>query len=184
MANLPSLFRPGSLWSRRESPFQELNRLQRQMDRMFDEVSNYWPEESRFFGTTPVAGFAPACDVEDTDTHTLLSFDLPGMKKEDIRIEMFENELRVSGERQEEHEEKSRTRTQVERFRGNFYRSFTLPAGIKAEQIETEYADGVLRIAIPHVEAVLGKPIAIGQGKPGFFQKLLSGKKEESKKVA
>jgi hypothetical protein len=42
----------------------------------------------------------------------------------------------------------------------------------------------VLRIAIPHVEAVLGKPITIGQGKPGFFQKLLSGKKEDSKKVA
>jgi HSP20 family protein len=92
------------------------------MERMFDEVNNYWPEESRFFSAAPASGFAPACDVEDTETHTLLSFDLPGMKKEDIRIEMFENELRVSGERQEEHEEKSRSRTQVERYRGNFYR--------------------------------------------------------------
>jgi HSP20 family protein len=151
------------------------------MERVFDEMGSNWREEALVSPRS--AGFTPACDVEETDHHYVMSFDLPGIKKEDIRIELSNHTLRVSGERHEEHEEKGRQRTQIERSYGSFSRSFTLPETIKADQIETEYADGVLRIAVPKVESSKAQRIPIGEARPGLFQKLLGHKKEEAGKV-
>ena len=183
-ANLPSFFRPGALWARSESPFRELNRLQRQLDRMMEE----WPFSEESWRPSAMAGavMTPAVDVEETDTHYILSFDLPGIKKEDLKVELLNNELRVSGERKEEHEEKTKTRFQSERFQGNFFRSFSLPMEVKPEQIETHYSDGVLRIGVPKAEAAKSHLIQIAEGKQGLFQKLLgqTKKKTEPEKAA
>ncbi len=180
MANLPSLFRPGSLWSRSENPFRELNRLQRQVDRMFEEMGGGWSEE---LPASRSWGFSPACDVQETDSHYLMSFDLPGVKKDDIHIDLVGNELRVSGERHEEHETKGTSRYQMERAHGSFTRTFTLPQGIRPEQIETDYRDGVLHVAVPKLESAKSHRIQIGEGRPGLFQRLLGGKKEEAGKA-
>lgn len=144
-------------------PFSEFNRLQRQVERLFDQT------------------MAPAYEVDETESHYLMSFDLPGVPKEDIRINLQDNTLTVSGARKEEREEKGKDYYQTERSYGSYERSFTLPAGIKAEQIEADYRNGVLRVAVPKGEASKGQQIKIGEGKAGFWDRLLSHKKEESR---
>ena len=171
MANLPSFFR-------RESPFRELSRMQRQIDRIFDELSVPWGEE--ILPLSGRAAFTPACDVQETDNHYLMSFDLPGVKKDDLKIELIGNELCVSGERRESREEKSAAHRQWERSYGAFSRSFTLPQGVKADQIETDYRDGVLHVAVPKTEGAKAQRISIGE-RPGLMQKLLGHRKEEKK---
>ena len=109
--------------------------------------------------------FLPSVDVEDSGDHFLLSFDLPGMKKDNVKISVQENVLTVSGERKDEREEKTKTKYLSERYYGSFSRSFTLPAGIRAENIEADYRDGVLKINIPKAAASKGREIKIGEGK-------------------
>src|SRR4051812_4608007 len=85
------------------NPMREMNRMQHQINRIFD---SFFTEP---FGPRDLlpqleeeAEFAPACDVAENDTHYLISFDLPGVKKEDVKIDLRDNQLTVSGERKEE----------------------------------------------------------------------------------
>ena len=134
MKNLPSLF---------QDPFRELSRMQRQMDQLFDQ------------------SWTPSTDIEETESHYVMSFDLPGVKKEDIKVELNENMLTVSGERKDEHEEKSKGRFLKETFHGAFTRSFALPAGVSPEQIESSYKDGVLRLSVPKAQAAKARRIKV-----------------------
>lgn len=128
--------------------------------------------------------FQPSCDVSETKEHYLVSFDMPGMKKEDIKIEVQGNELVISGERHREVRDKQGEATlRHERMYGKFERSFTLPATIAADKIEAHYEDGVLNIALPKAEAAKGRTIQIQSGQEGFFSKLLGSKKEASKEL-
>jgi len=177
MSNLPSFWRDSS-FSGSSNPFRELTRMQRQMDTLFNDL---WTNGAVGQESSMMSSFTPSCDVEETEAHYLMSFDLPGVKKEDIKVELRDGQLTVSGERNENREEKKKNRSTTERFHGSFQRSFTLPAGLKPEQIETEYKDGVLRIAVPKTEAVKTHQIKISEGKPGFWDKLLGHKKEDAK---
>jgi len=178
MANFPSLFRPGSLWSGSNSPFRELNRMQRQIDRLLNDMMG---GEGITGGEMKPSAFMPPVDVQEADDHYVLSFDMPGVKKEDLHIELSGTELCVWGERKQEHEERSRSQYRSERSYGEFSRTFTLPEGIRAEQIQSDYHDGVLHVAIPKMERAEEKSqqIQIGSGDPGFFQRLLGHGKAE-----
>jgi HSP20 family protein len=142
-----------------------------------------WNPGSFDLQMSPISGpaFTPSCDLEETETHYLMSFDLPGVKKDDIKIDLRDDVLTVSGERKEEREEKNGQKYQSERFLGTFMRSFQVPAGLKPEQVEAHYADGVLRVAVPKTETAKAQQIKISEGKAGFWDKLLGKKKEESK---
>lgn len=122
--------------------------------------------------------FNPSCDVEETDTHYVFSFDLPGISKDDIKIEVLDNQLTVSGERKYERKDEN-NRHLVERHYGSFQRSFMLPGDVKSDNIEASYENGVLTLGVPKAEAVKPRQIKIGEGKPGFLGKLLS--KDEKK---
>lgn len=125
--------------------------------------------------------FQPSCDVSESDDHYLVSFDMPGIKKEDIKIEVQKNQLLISGER---------LRTQGreaglynERRYGKFERTFTLPATVNPEKIEAQFEDGVLNIALPKAEVAKPKTIQIQTGPSSFFSKLLGSKKESPKEL-
>lgn len=161
---LPSVWRNERNWS----PFREMNRLQRRMDRLFDELTSEpisstirpieeWPELT--------TEFTPACDVSETDTHYLISFDLPGMKKDEVKIECRDRTLIVSGERKQESKEELKGRLSQERFYGAFTRTFTLPVNVNFEQTEANFESGVLQIALPKVEVTQAKQIPIKEGK-------------------
>lgn len=123
--------------------------------------------------------FSPACDVQETDSHYLMSFDVPGVSKDDIKIELLDNRLTVSGERKYESEnDRERGHHVRERYYGSFQRSFTLPTTVDEAKVEANFKDGVLEIAVPKAEAAKSREIRIGDGKAGLFSKLL-GKKGE-----
>lgn len=172
---LPSLFREDSDYFA-NGIMTRMNQLQRQMEKMFDDF------QYESFPTFPALSneFIPNTDLEEAGDHYLLSMDLPGMKKEDIKIEFRNNILTVAAERSEESETKGRNRYRANRYYGAFERSFNLPEDVKADQIATEYKDGVLRIAIPKTPASKAQQIPVGQAKPGFFEKLL---KHEQKAI-
>ncbi len=177
MNNLPSLF--DRTFS--QGPLKEMKHLQRQMDRLFNQFSNNGlPDLASDFIPTPA--FAPTCDVNETETHYLLSFDLPGVKKDEINVDVQGNTLTVSGERKEERAENKKGNFLSERFYGSFERSFTLPTEVNADQIVANYADGVLSLALPKTEPTPRKQIKIAEDKSGFMEKFLSHKKEETKK--
>jgi len=106
----------------------------------------------------------PAMDLVETDEHLVLRADLPGLRKEDVELEVKDGVLTVSGERKAEHEEKSQGFYRVERSFGRFSRSMTVPDGIDAESITADFDDGVLEVRIPKPAERKPHRIAIGGG--------------------
>lgn len=103
----------------------------------------------------------PSLDLSETDTAVQVRMDVPGMKAEDIDIEISGNSLRVSGQRKEEKEEKAKTWHRVERRCGSFSRTVTLPCAVKEGQAKAEYADGVLTLSIPKAEEAKTRHIKV-----------------------
>lgn len=143
-------------------------------DRVVDSFAN--PSFAR------TAGFVPTCDIQENQSQYVVSFDMPGVHKEDIKIEVQGNQLMVSGERR--HEMSSGDRESAlrrERSYGKFERTFTLPQSVQTEKIEAHYENGVLNLVIPKAEAAKGRTIQIQSGSGGVFSKLLGSKKENNK---
>ena len=134
-----------SVW--RRDPFAALR------DEMNQLRSRVWgdDDESWFSGA-----IAPSVDLSETDTAVEVRMDLPGVKPKDIDIQVSGNTLTVSGQREEEKEEKGRTFHRVERTSGSFSRSLTLPTAVNEGEVAAEYHDGVLFITLPKNE--IAKP--------------------------
>ncbi len=129
------------------------------------------------------ADFLPTCDITETKDHYLVSFDIPGVKKENIKIEVQGNTLVISGERKREmNESKTEAAIRHERIYGKFERTFELANSIDADKIEAQYDNGVLNVAVPKAESTKGHTVQIKTGEDGFFSKLLS-KKEGAKEL-
>ena len=179
--NLPEMLQRGN-WN----PARELSRLQRGIDRIFDDffmpgvTSGLSPD--LLIGAESQPAFLPACDIEETSDHFKLSFDLPGVSKDDVKIEMRGNQLVVSGERKEEQERQQGSRFSQERYYGSFLRTFTLPTEVDANRIEAAYQDGVLQIALPKSEIARPKQIEIKEKKSGVVHKLTQDKTDKQDK--
>lgn len=105
---------------------------------------------------------SPAIDVEETDSEYLVYADLPGVKKEDINVECSENQLTITAERKYESVE-GRKRDRQERFYGKYQRSFTLPQGIRADNIQADFSNGELVVHVPKGEESKARKIEIGE---------------------
>jgi HSP20 family protein len=112
--------------------------------------------------------FVPQGQISENETHYAISLDMPGMKKEDIKVEFLGKRLTVTGERQRLGNMESTQK---------FARAFELPKAVDSSQIEAQYQDGVLNIAIPKAAEAQPRSIEIKSGSSGFFEKLLSPKK-------
>lgn len=125
----------------------------------------------------PINNSAPY-EVTETDAAYLLSLDAPGLKKEDVKIEVNGNSLHISGESRREYRDDGKAVSG--RSHRQFSRSFTLPDSIDNSRIEANLEDGVLQIAIPKSEAAKPRKIEIAasSGKDGFFTKFLGPKKD------
>lgn len=104
--------------------------------------------------------FTPACEVRDIEQYFTISLDIPGIKKEEIDLEVKENELHISGERKFAKNEKDNV-VRSERRYGKFSRVFTLPQNVKADAIEARFEDGVLEIVLPKEEKAQTRKITI-----------------------
>jgi HSP20 family protein len=94
-------------------------------------------------------GWAPSVEVEQTNGMLKVKADLPGMKKEDIKVEATSEGLVIQGERRDQHEEKKEGYYRSERSYGKFYRMLPLPEGAELDKAKADYVNGVLEVAVP-----------------------------------
>ncbi|MDE2488594.1 MAG: Hsp20/alpha crystallin family protein [Alphaproteobacteria bacterium] len=128
--------------------------LQREFNRLFDELGSSWE-------TFTEARLAPSMDVADTGEGFEVSVELPGMKREDVKISIDGDMLTVSGEKKAEKETKENNYRVVERTYGEFSRSIYLPRSVDASKITAVMSDGVLKITAPKRPEAQTKTIEI-----------------------
>lgn len=146
-------------WKARESGldlFEDLEDFQRDMNRLFN-VTLHRPLKLGNGG----ALWAPAIDIVDEKDQIKVKADLPGMKKEDIEINLENDVLTLKGEKKEEKETKEKDFIRSERYYGAFHRAFTLPASVDASKVNASYKDGVLEITLPKKEGAKPKQIKV-----------------------
>lgn len=120
------------------------------LDEFFNESLNYRKDS-----------FMPSVDISETENEFEVSVALPGMKKEDITVDLENGRLSIGGERKFENEENGKNFHRVESSFGSFNRSFQLPDTINEDSIEAKYNNGVLNIAIAKSEEKVKKQIKI-----------------------
>ena len=145
----PRFTQPGDRWSLRSNgwdPYSELARLQRQMNRLFDESFS-----GRSWRTGISAGdtYDLSTDIQGTKDKYVVSMDIPGMEKKNIDVEVKNNTLLVSGERTNENEENDKNYYRQERSFGYFSQSLPLPDDADSSGISVDYNKGVLKIELP-----------------------------------
>jgi HSP20 family protein len=138
-------------------PIHDVGTIRDDIDRIFDG----------FFGkirpgrTTLDSYWTPLIDLEETEDSVRVRAELPGMKKDEIKISLDGDHLHLSGERKQEKEEKEKTYHRIERSYGRFERVIPLPTEVEKEKVKAVYTDGVLQITLPKSENVKPKEIAI-----------------------
>lgn len=138
---------------------RDMRNLQREIDRLFD---SFFPTRSSGSDDESTqAVWAPRVDLAESDDAYHIHVDLPGLNREDLNINYQDNQLTISGQRREEMTEKDGEYVRVERSFGNFYRSFTLPKSVNADDIEATYENGVLNIEVPKAEESKPRQIEI-----------------------
>jgi HSP20 family protein len=114
------------------------------VDRLFDEIIH------RPWGfTRGVQGWNPSIDLYETPEAFVLEADLPGVKKQDVKVEVEGNDLILQGERSSERSHSSDRFYCQERHSGRFVRRMTLPESVKKEEIRAEFSEGVLQVILP-----------------------------------
>jgi HSP20 family protein len=131
-------------------PFAMLRDMSLDLERVFEEGA--WPTfRWPFLRTKPLEGgaFTPAIDVFVKENRLFTRVDLPGLKKEDVKVEVLDGQLMISGERKHEVEEKKEDFYRCEREYGSFYRAVPLPEGVKLEDVKATFDSGVLEVSVP-----------------------------------
>jgi HSP20 family protein len=105
--------------------------------------------------------FVPEANVVETEKTVEVTLDLPGMKPEDVKLEVREGRLCVSGEKREEKEEKGKTFHRIERRTGSFLRTIPLPAVVDDTKAEAKFVEGVLKVTLPKTLEALPKAIPV-----------------------
>ncbi len=133
---------------RRWEPARELDSLQHEVSRLFGSFFDSQtgrPDD----GATALRRWVPATDLVEEGEHYVLRADLPGVNEDDVKVELDDHVLTVSGQRGSENEQRGDGYRRVERSFGSFSRSLRLPEGVDPEQIQASFERGVLEVTIP-----------------------------------
>ena len=125
---------------RNRNPFEGLTSWFDNIDRCFD---------ADFFTRPPEKNWSPSLDIQEKNGTYMVKADLPGLKKEDIHLELGDGYLTLTGERKYEQEENEDNYRRIERTHGTFQRSLKVPEGLTEKDIKAKYRDGVLEVTIP-----------------------------------
>lgn len=142
----------------RYNPWQSLDDLHKEIDRMFH--SRLFPAEGEEALAT--TDWTPAADIKEEDDKFVIHADIPGVKPEDIDVSMENGVLTIKGERESEKKEEREGYKRVERAYGSFMRRFSLPDTADADNISAKSVDGVLEVVIPKQEKPQPKRITVG----------------------
>ena len=135
------------------NPWHGLMRMQRQMNRLFDQFDG---EDE-----TPMVTYAPRMNVTDMEDHIEVTAELPGLNRDQVKLEINDGVLTISGEKTDELEKKDRNLYISERVFGTFRRSFQLPSQVDVNKVEASFKDGILNVNLPKVEEAKPKQIEI-----------------------
>jgi HSP20 family protein len=116
-----------------------------------------WPSFEKDTETT----WIPRVDINETDKEIIIDAELPGIKKEDIKVEVKDNVLTISGERNLEKKSETSTTKTIERHYGKFERSFGLPETVTTEKVNAKFKDGILTLSLPKIEKAIPKQISV-----------------------
>jgi HSP20 family protein len=125
------------------SPFSMMRRLTEEMDRAFSSTFGLHPR----FGESGM--WSPAIEVRERNNQLEITAELPGLGKDDVKVEMTDEGVVIQGERKQETESEEGGVHRSERSYGRFYRLIPIPDSAKADQAKAEFKDGMLRIRVP-----------------------------------
>jgi len=132
-----------------QNPFSLLRQMTSELDRVFGEWPSFgWPSFEAV-ATRQALAWSPKIDVFERDNRLITRVDLPGVKKEEVSVEVTDGHLALSGQRKRETEEKKDNFYRSEREYGSFYRAVPLPDGVKLEDVKANFFDGVLEVSVP-----------------------------------
>lgn len=138
------------------SPFEQLNALQHEINRLFDLPLAPLSRAGEVFG-----GWSPALDLYEDKDNLFVRVEVPGFRKEDLEVSFHDGALTISGERKAEPKSEATEAHRSERFYGRFHRTVGLPKPIKADKIKANYKDGVLAVTLPKTEEARPKQIEV-----------------------
>jgi HSP20 family protein len=136
----PFMISPWEFFS--SNPFSVMRRMSEEMDDFFNEARGGTRRSSR-------GSWAPAIDVAERDGKYVVHADLPGLKPEEVKVQLRDNALIIEGERRSQHEENQGGIHRSERRYGQFYRAIPLPEGVNPDQVNAHFENGVLEITAP-----------------------------------
>lgn len=140
-----------TLW-KEKSPTHLLDDLKSQLDRWFgDYFTKNKPaaEPESIFSETGTLMRFPAVDIEERSNTYVVRAEIPGMGKDEIKVEYRDGYLTIRGEKKFEHEDKRKDFHRIERSYGSFQRTFEIPGEVNTEAIKADYKNGVLEISLP-----------------------------------
>jgi HSP20 family protein len=139
-------------WHPVNNVLDEFSQIHRALDSVFDNWRG---------GSSGEMSFMPAVDIIERENIFDIRIELPGVKKEDVKITVNNGVLTVKGEKKVEQEKKGENYHRVERSYGSFQRSFNLPTTVSSDKIEASYDNGVLNVSVPKIEEAKPKEIEV-----------------------
>jgi len=143
----------------RFDPFEDMGRLQREVNRLFEDNSRSTGRNGAELASTPT--WAPAVDIFEDREEIVVKAELPGLKQQDIDIELTGDTLTLKGERKFEDTQRKDNYVRVERAYGSFHRSFTIGVPVKHDSVRASYRDGLLEIHLPKSEETKPKKVLV-----------------------
>lgn len=139
-------------------PFRELEDISSRLNRIFGRTTTR-PEPDREMLAT--ADWTPSVDISETDTAYLVKGEIPGVKKEDVRVTIQDSMLTIQGERKQEKEEKGKKFHRIERSYGSFVRSFRVPDDVDENKVKAEFKDGMINVTLPKSAKAKAKAVEV-----------------------
>jgi HSP20 family protein len=140
----------------RYNPWSEMNSLQRQLNRMFDDVLT--PATLADFGNFSKV---PAAELTENEENLVLKLEVPGMQPAELNIEATAKSISISGERKSETQTEEEGKTRTEFRYGSFQRVIPLPVRIQNTEVKAEYKNGILYLTLPKAEAEKNKVVKV-----------------------
>jgi HSP20 family protein len=138
-------------------PFRELQDVSSRLNRIFGRTERADSDN----GMLAVADWMPSVDISETDTAYLIKGEIPGVKKEDVKVTIEDGMLTIQGERKQEKEEKGKKFHRVECSYGSFMRSFRVPDDADESKVKAEFKDGMLNVTLTKNPKAKAKSSAI-----------------------
>jgi HSP20 family protein len=135
------------------TPINVVRKFSEEMDRLFEDFGGRgWLTPMLDKAQLPQGPWSPQVEIFEQGNDLVLRVDLPGLTKDDVNVEIANGGITIEGERHNEHEEKGEGYFRSERSYGKFYRRIPMPEGVKAENANANFSNGVLEITLPAVK--------------------------------